>query len=130
MKRLLLPFVALFVCGSLFAQDNTALPFPVKVGGQAAEYKAGEPFAKIAKAVAAAAEIEVGAKGEMTIINVAPVNAKNEPVPGISPAVILLQNTQKSALDKTLDGQKLKAGNYILSVVAEGKTASILLKIE
>ena len=29
-----------------------------------------------------------------------------------------------------MDKRKLEAGNYIMSVVAEGKTASILFKIE
>jgi len=58
------------------------------------------------------------------------VNAKNEPVPGSTPAVILLQGKTKTNLDKTLDGKKLAAGNYVMSVVSEGKTASILLTIK
>ncbi len=105
MKRLLLFFIiwAAFPCG-LFASDS--LPFPVSLGGQAA--KDGTPFAKIEN----------------------PVNAKNEPVPGSPPAVILLQGKTKTTIDKTMDGKKLSAGNYIMSVVSEGKTASVLFTIK
>ena len=56
------------------------------------------------------------------------VNAKNEPVPGSTSAVILLQG--KTNLDKTMDGKKLAPGNYIMSVVSEGKTASIRFTIK
>jgi hypothetical protein len=43
------------------------------------------------------------------------VNEKNEPVPN---------------LDKTMDGKKLAGGNYVMSVVSEGKIASILVTIK
>jgi hypothetical protein len=127
MKRLLLFFI---VCTAvpyvLFASDS--LPFPVSVGGQAA--KDGTPFAKIENPVAADAELSVQSKDAMIIVNVNAVNAKNEPVPGSAPAVILLQGKTKTNLDKTMDGKKLAAGNYIMSVVSEGKTASILMTIK
>jgi hypothetical protein len=127
MKRLPLFFImcVAFACG-LFASD--LLPFPVSVGGQPA--KDGTPFAKIENPVAADAELSVGSKDAMIIVNVNAVNAKNEPVPGSTPAVILLQGKTKTTLDKTMDGKKLAAGNYIISVVSEGKTASILVTIK
>jgi hypothetical protein len=127
MKRLLLFFImsTAFAYG-LFASDS--LPFPVSVGGQAA--KDGTPFAKIENPVAADAELSVQSKDAMIIVNVNAVNAKNEPVPGSTPAVILLQGKTKTNLDKTMDGKKLAAGNYIVSVVSEGKTASILVTIK
>lgn len=127
MKRLLLFFIMSAACAcSVLASDS--LPFPVSVGGQSA--KDGTPFAKVEKAVAADAELSVGSKDAMIIVNVNAVNTKNEPIPGSTPAVILLQGTSKTSLDKTMDGNKLLAGNYILSVVSEGKTASILLTIK
>jgi hypothetical protein len=127
MKRLLIFFVmSAAVPYALFASDS--LPFPVSVGGQAA--KDGTPFAKIENPVAADAELSVQSKDGMIIVNVNAVNAKNEPVPGSTPAVILLQGKTKTSLDKTMDGKKLAAGNYIMSVVSEGKTASILLTIK
>jgi hypothetical protein len=127
MKRLLLFFLisGAFAYG-LFASDS--LPFPVSVGGQAA--KDGTPFAKIENPVAADAELSVESKDGMIIVNVHAVNAKKEPVPGSTPAVILLQGKTKTNLDKTMDGKKLAAGNYIMSVVSEGKTASILVTIK
>jgi len=127
MKRLLLFFIlsAAFPY-SLFAGD--AIPFPVSVGGQAA--KDGTPFAKIENPVATDAELAVESQSGMIIVNVNMVNAKNEPVPGSTPAVILLQGKTKTNLDKTMDGKKLAPGNYIMSVVSEGKTASILFTIK
>jgi len=127
MKGLLLFFIlcAAFPYG-LFASD--ALPFPVSVGGQAA--KDGTPFAKIENPVAADAELAVASRSGMIIVNVNMVNAKNEPVPGSTPAVILLPGKTKTNLDKTMDGKKLGPGNYIMSVVSEGKTASILFTIK
>ena len=127
MKRLLLFTVvfAAFPCG-LFASDS--LPFPVSVGGQAA--KDGTPFAKIENPVAADAELSVASKSDMIIVNVHSVDAKNEPVQGSTPAVILLQGKTKTNIDKTMDGKKLAAGNYVMSVVSEGKTASILFTIK
>jgi hypothetical protein len=127
MKRLLLFFIvsAAFPY-ALFASD--ALPFPVSLGGQGA--KDGTPFAKIENPVAADAELAVESNGDMTIVNVNPVTAKNEPVQGSTPAVILLQGKTKTNIDKTMDGKKLPAGNYLMSVVSEGKTASILFTIK
>ena len=127
MKGLLLFFVMSAGCAyGLFASDS--LPFPVSVGGQAA--KDGTPFAKIENPVAADAELSVESKDGMIIVNVHAVNAKNEPVPGSTPAVILLQGKTKTNLDKTMDGKKLAAGNYVVSVVSEGKTVSLLVTIK
>ena len=126
MKRVLLFFIiAAFPC-LLLASDS--LPFPVSIGGQAA--KDGTPFAKIENPVAADAELSVQSKDGMIIVNVNAVNAKNEPVAGSTPAVILLQGKTKTSLDKTMDGKKLAPGNYVMSVVSEGKTASILVTIK
>ena len=126
MKRVLLYFIIAAFPYVLLAGDS--LPFPVSVGGQAA--KDGTPFAKIENPVAADAELSVQSKDGMIIVNVHAVNAKNEPVPGSTPAVILLQGKPKTNLDKTMDGKRLVAGNYVMSVVSEGRTASILVTIK
>ena len=127
MKRLLLLFIisAAFPY-ALLASDS--LPFPVSLGGQAA--KDGTPFAKIENPVAPDAELAIDSKSDMIIVNLNIVNAKNEPIPGSAPAVILLQGKTKTTIDKTMDGKKLSAGNYIMSVVSEGKTASILFTVK
>ena len=126
MKRVLLCFVIAAFPYVLLASDS--LPFPVSLGGQAA--KDGSPFAKIESPVAADAELSVQSKDSMIIVNVHAVNAKSEPVPDSAPAVILLQGKTKTNLDKTMDGKRLAAGNYVMSVVSEGKTASILVTIK
>src|SRR5215468_5689977 len=127
MKRPLLFFVISAAFSYvLFGSDS--LPFLVSVGGQVA--KDGTPFAKIENPVAADAELSVQSKDGMIIVNVHAVNAKHESVPDSTPAVILLQGQTKTNLDKTMDGKKLVAGNYVMSVVSEGKTASILLTIK
>lgn len=127
MKRVLRFFIVSAAFPYLLLASDS-LPFPVSVGGQAA--KDGTPFAKIENPVAADAELSVQSKDGMIIVNVNAVNAKNEPVPGSAPAVILLQGKTKTNLDKTMDGKKLTPGNYVMSVVSAGKTASILVTIK
>ncbi len=127
MKSLLLFFIiSAALPYSIFGSDS--LPFPVSLDGQAA--KDGTPFAKIDNPVAADAELTVESKSDMILVNVNRVTAKNELVPGSAPAVILLQGKTKTNIDKTMDGKKLPPGNYIMSVVSEGKTASILFTIK
>jgi len=132
MKFLLLAVLSIFTLGvaTSQAQDDGSLPFPVSLGGQAATYKKGEPFAKVAKPVKNDAAIEVTSKGNPIIINVNKTDAKGQPAPGGAPAIILLQGTNKGSLAGTMDKSKLAAGDYMLSVVADGKTATILFKVE
>ena len=126
MKCLLFFIVAAASPCALLASDS--LPFPVSIGGQTA--KDGTPFARIEKPVAADAELSVETKSDMIIVNVNAVTAKNGPVEGSTPAIILLQGKTKTTIDKTMDGKKLPAGNYLMSIVSEGKTASILFTIK
>src|SRR5438132_13793687 len=84
---------------ALFASDS--LPFPVSLGGQTA--KDGTPFAKIEDPVASDAELAVESKSDMIIVNVNRVTAKNEPVRGSTPELILLQGKTKTKIYKTLD---------------------------
>jgi hypothetical protein len=126
---LLLPLVAFAQAG-----DYTPLPFQVKIGGQAAELK-GNPseaiHARIEKPVAADSTVEVGTKGsEMTIINVTAADDKGAPKEGASPQVLMIQSGNKTTLDKTMDGKKLTAGTYLMALVTEGKTASVLFKVQ
>ena len=131
MKTLLLAFLSIVTTGILSAQDDGSLPFGVSLGGQAATYKKGEPFAKVAKPVKNDAAIEVAAKADGTIIiNVNKTDAKGAPAPGGQPAIIILQSTNKGTLAGTMDKQKLAPGSYLLNVIADGKTASILFTVE
>src|SRR5579862_4791128 len=108
-----LPFSFLLILIPVFgraqAQDTTSLPFAVTVGGQAATYKAGDAFAKLDKPVKNDAAIEVDSKAAMIIINATATNEKGEPTAGATPAVILLQNTNKGTLAGTMDKKTLAA---------------------
>lgn len=131
MKHILITLLAIlgFTAPGAFAQEGP-LPFTVSLGGKAATHTKGEAFAKIADAVAADAAIEIGAKAEMIIINAHKAKADGTPDSAAQPAIIILQGTNKGSLDKTMDKQKLAAGKYFLSVVADGKTASIQFSIK
>ncbi len=131
---LLLATALLPVVARAQSDEYTPLPFSVTVGGQAAQVKgkaAEAVHATIEKPVAADAAIELGTKGaEMAIINVNATDEKGAPAQGATPAVIIIQNGSKTSLDKTMDGKKLAPGNYLMAIVAEGKTASVFLKVQ
>lgn len=126
--------LGLAFCSAAFAADEewTPLPFPVKIGGhepKIADKKA--TFAVIADAVANDAELEATVKDStMIICNVVAVDEKGNPAQGASPVVIMLQNTNKTKLNKTLDGKPLAAGSYRIAVVADGKTSMVNFKIK
>lgn len=120
----------LLLTGAVFAQAEGPLPFSVNIGGEAAVAKPGEPFAVIEKPVPADAKITVGAKGDMIIINVARLAADGTPDSAVQPAVILLQKTSSGSLDKTMDQQKLASGPCLVSITAEGQTASVKCTIK
>lgn len=107
------------------------LPFSVKVGEQSATHKAGEPFAKVEKPVAADAALELGVKAEMSIINVHKTAADGTtPDQSAQPAIILLQGTNKGNLGQTMDKAKLAPGKYLLSITAGQNTATIQFEIK
>jgi hypothetical protein len=116
-----------------FAQSDASgpLPFSVKIGGQSAAAKGTAAFATLEKPVAADAPIELGTKGtDMAIINVVTADEKGTPKEGATPAVLFIQSGTKTTLDKTMDNKKLAPGNYLMAIVAEGTTASVLLKVQ
>ncbi len=115
------------------ADDPFTLPFPVSIGGQAAAIKgdaATATFALIEKPVAANAALEVDVKADMIICNIVAADEKGAPKEGASPAVLLIQGGNKTTLDKTMGDVKFAPGSYMIAVVAEGKTATVLFKIQ
>ena len=132
MTKTLLFVIALLPLCALAQQDGSGpLPFPVKLGGQSAAAKASEAFATVEKAVGPNAAIELGTKGaDMTIINVVSADEKGTPKEGATPAVLIIQSGTQTTLDKTMDNKKLAPGNYLMAIVAEGKTASVLFKVQ
>jgi len=102
MKRLLIFFVMSAAVTSVLLA-SISLAFPVRVGGQAA--KDGTPFAKFENPVSADAELAVQSNDGMIIVNVNAVNAKNEPVPGSSPAVFCCKAKPKRTSTKRWMGR-------------------------
>jgi hypothetical protein len=127
MKSLLLS-IAFAASLAINALANDTLPFPVTIGGQKA--KEGTPFASIEKPVSNNAELAVDTKAEMIIVNVTPTNAKGEVTPGGQVAIILMQGTNKTNLDKTMDGKKIAPGNYTVSIVNGEKTALVRIVVQ
>lgn len=134
MKHSLLKTLAMIILagGSIAtAAAEGPLPFEVKVGDQVATHKAGEPFAQLAKPVAADAAISIGSKAEMTIINVHKTAADGvTPEPAAQPAIIILQGTNAGKLDQTMDKQKLSPGKYLLSITSGENTATIKFEVK
>jgi hypothetical protein len=133
MKSIVVLLLSALLPVMCFAQPDSSgpLPFAVKIGGEAAQAKAGAAFARIEKAVPADAAIEIATKGaDMSIINVVAADAKGTPKEGATPVVLIIQSGTTTTLDKTMDKQKLAPGNYLMAIVAEGKTASISLKVQ
>jgi hypothetical protein len=109
------------------------MPFPVKIGGQQAK-PTHDICGSIANPVAANAEIiaEVDLKSnEQVIINAFESSADGKTVGNQAAAVIVFEKGKnKSSLDKDMQGKKLKAGTYMVNVVAKGKTARVMFKVK
>jgi hypothetical protein len=117
------------VCITGIAIAADILPFGVKVGGQSAKAKT-EIYATVAKPVTPDAEMEVDSKAPMIIVNVFPCDKKGTVKSGVQPEIILLQNTNKIKLSNTMSKKKLAPGEYIMNVVAEGKTSRVKFTVK
>lgn len=107
------------------------MPFDVKLGGQSTVAK-NAVCAGIANAVANNAEIVIDAsKDKMMIINAFPCDPEGNVAQGAKAAVILIKKgDNKTTIDKTMDKKKLSAGNYIMNVVANNKTARVFFVVK
>ena len=108
------------------------LPFAVKLAGQAAAPK-NDICAAIANPVANNAEIVVSAaKNDMMIINVFHSDDNgNVSTASKAAAIILIKKGEnKTTLDKTTEKHKLKAGTYMMNVMAERKTARVIFTVK
>lgn len=132
MKLTQLLFLAAFGLTSLvLAEENSILPFPVKIGGQSAK-AANQIFATIEKPVAADAEVEVEGQPQMLILNVFKSSPKGDVDNSAQPAIIMVQNSGKVKLDATMDKSKLTPGVYLANIVDsnKGATARVLFTVE
>ncbi|NLF41047.1 hypothetical protein GX586_16510 [bacterium] len=109
-----------------------ALPFSVSIGGQAAKAASpNAPYAALDKPVAADAEIVLGAKADMVIINVFPSDAKGNAKEGATPAIIIINKGEKGTLASTMDKKKLEPGTYIANIVIGDKgTSRVMFEVK
>ena len=120
-----------FGAARLHAEDNTPLPFTVKIGGQEAKAADKKEYGEVANAVASDAELEVGVKDKtMVIVNIWPLTAEGKPKADGAAAILMIQNANKTTLNKTLDGKALPAGNYRMNIVGDNNTAMVNFKVK
>lgn len=117
--------------GAKAAGASTALPFGVKLGGQAATAKGDANFATVEQTVADNAELEVAVDSpETVIVNVFPSDEKGTTKEGASAIIILFQKTNKGTIDQTIDKKKIPAGTYLMNIVVADKTSRVVFKIK
>lgn len=83
----------------------------------------GTSFTTSAAPVASDAELALDIEPQMVIINVFQCDEKgNVKSDAIIPFVIMIQNGNKTTLDQSVDKKKLAPGDYIMNILAGGKT--------
>jgi len=129
MKNLAMMFVvSIAIVGLSIRLVAEELPFALTLGG--AKPVAGTSFATVPGTVADNAELVLDVDEPMVIINVFPCNEKGEAKEGASPAIIMIQGGKKITIDQTMDKKKLSVGNYIMNIVAGGKTARVMFSVK
>lgn len=142
-SRFLFVLVLLLLCGSSWllhapaahAERSPIYPFDVKIGGQLAVIS-GDPqtaiFAKIKDPVPADAELEVGGRAGLLIVNVFPVKPNGEVPPEAADAIkiLVVERSTKTTLDATLDESRLAPGLYGANVVFHHRTARVMFAVK
>ncbi|MBN1863306.1 MAG: hypothetical protein JW808_00230 [Victivallales bacterium] len=107
------------------------MPFAVTLDGQSTVPK-NAVCAGIANPVPNNAEIVVEASsGKMIIINAFPCDPDGNVANDAKAAIILIEEGKnKTTIDKTTDNKKLSAGNHIMNVVADNKTARVFFTVK
>ncbi len=109
---------------------NSQLPFAVEVDGNSAE---------IHSTIAALIEEPVEADAEIVcdtinndIINITffPCDSNGIVVPGKKPALIIIREGNKTTLDKTVNGEKLISGFYLMDVSNGKQTSRAVLEVK
>lgn len=109
---------------------SVALPFPVTVGGQAAQ--AEGPVARTAVPVAADALVEAGAKGEMMLINIFRSDAKGNVTTANASAqeIIMVNGASNAKLNQTMSKKPLSAGQYLMNIVVGSNTSRVTFTVK
>lgn len=131
MKHLLALFSLVALIAPALAQDGP-LPFPVKIGGQAAVVAEGNTtHSNIAKPVAADAPMTVSNVTGQVIVNIFPSNEKGEPKDaGAQPLVLLFDAGSAKKISESMTGEAPKPGWHLANVVAGGKTSRVVFQVK
>ncbi|OQW97708.1 MAG: hypothetical protein BWK77_01065 [Verrucomicrobia bacterium A1] len=123
--------VAVLMLGSAFADQDTILPFAVKLGGQDAMLAEKDAiYAAVSQPVAADAEIVTDTTDDTVFVNVFAADEKGNALPEAVPAVLILRKGPPAKLSQTADGQPLSPGRYIMNVVSPAKgTARVFFRV-
>lgn len=131
MKFPLLAISAAFLLAPLHAEDRPVVyPFDVTLGGHKAVMKDDNLlFAEVPEPVAADAVLALEKEVPMLIINAFPCKEDGTVEEGQPAAILFANKVQEVKLDATMDKKKLKPGNYLANVVADGKTSRIVFNV-
>jgi hypothetical protein len=105
--------------------DGLVLPFTVTIAGQNATMEPEQPYATISEPVTGDAEVMVEVEGGTVILDLSKAKADGSRDDEAEPAIHLLRGTKMGLLHKLHHGRKIEPGIYYLSVVADGRSASI-----
>jgi len=128
-----LPLILIVLAGAAIpaaAEEGERMPFPVIVANEEASITPGEQFARISTAVPPNAEVRVQTEHPMVVINVTPADANGTQKEGALPRMIVIDSSGRSALDRTLDRQKLKPGHYLMTVAAGRSSVPVFLQVQ
>lgn len=105
-------------------------PFDITLGTSKAVMKDGNGlFAEVPQPVKADAVLSLEKEVPMLIVNAFPCNEDGTVEEAQPAAVIFANNVKEVKLDATIDKKKLKPGNYLANVVADGKTSRIVFNV-
>jgi hypothetical protein len=109
---------------------NARLPFNVAIDGKKAK-PASETAAVIETPVSPTSEIVCDCM-DTNLINITfmPCEKDGIVIPGKKPALILIRDSNKITLDRTIDNKPLAPGNYLMDVTSGDKTSRIVIEIK
>lgn len=133
MKNLILLLVIVLFPTIVRAEDERPLflPFDVTLAGQMAEMKAKDDlFAVIKEPVKPDALLTIAKQAPLLIINAFACKEDGTVEQNATAAVIVAQNTDRTAMNATTDKKPLPPGTYLMNIVAHQATARVVFTVE
>lgn len=133
MKNLILLLVIVLFPAIVRAEDERPLflPFDVTLAGQMAEMKAkNDLFAVIKEPVKPDALLTIAKQAPLLIINAFACKEDGTVEQNATAAVIVAQNTDRTAMNATTDKKPLPPGTYLMNIVAHQATARVVFTVE